>query len=395
MRMRLPLALLTFAGVRRLAAAGGATIAFALALEGGVRTGAGRDARVLSTDEVLPVAVARVTDYVTPGKVTVHGRLVASNRTRLYARAPGYVRRLVVNVGDHVQKGEIVAEIETPYDDQLAQARASLLRRQATLALAEARWRYAHLVASFQLGLSARQLVARQDADYAALQALEADANVASARTDARTELETVRQLEALSSLARVQAPFDGDITARLVSVGDAVAPTANAGRALFEVEATNPLRAFVPLSRRFVLSVHAGEPARVVVRQLPGQSFEASVLEVAHPNLPVSRPLETEILVPNEMGALRVGMDCDVTLEVPARLRLLRIPATAIVLGNRAPRVATIANDGRVRLVTVQTGATVGDDVEVIAGLDTSARLLAAPPADVTDGMQVATAAR
>lgn len=325
-------------------------------------------------------------------ELTLPGGLVANQRTLVYARATGYVKRWLVDIGDHVRAGQSLAELETPdLDQQVAQARAVLVQRQAAVHDAIAQQRLAHLSAERQSTLAAQKLVAQQDADNAVTQAKVSDGNVDSAKADVVAQRDAVRQLEDLKGFANVTAPFDGTVTKRLIEVGSLVSVgTGNTGQALFEVESTDPLRVFIRVPQTFALSVRVGESADVVVRQYPGRKFAGKVTRTASSLDPTSRTLETELVVPNGSGELLAGMYCEVTLAVQVRHRVVRVPASAIIFDASGVRVATVGKDDRVHLVTVQQGRTFGSDVELVEGLTGGERVLSAPPADVAEGMPV-----
>jgi RND family efflux transporter MFP subunit len=352
-----------------------------------------RAAQTATMQQAPPRAIVVTASAEGTGRdLTLPGGLVAMQRTLIYARASGFVRKWYVDIGDRVRTGQLLAGLDTPdLDQQLAQARASLSQRQAVVDQAEATTLYAHLSAARQNDLAARNLVAQQDADQANTQAAVSDGAVASARADVRAQRDLVRQLEDLVSFARVTAPFDGTVTERLVEVGSLVnAGAGTAAQALFEVEATDPLRVFIRVPQTFAPAAHAGEAVDVVVRQYPGRKFEGKVTRTAGALDPASRTLETQVVVPNASGALLPGMYCEVTIALDVSHRVVRVPASAIVFDAAGVRVAVVGDGGHVHMVTVQPGRNLGNEVEVVEGLDGGERVLSAPPADVTEGMRV-----
>ncbi len=324
--------------------------------------------------------------------LTLPGSLVATEHTAIYARASGFVRRWMVDIGDHVHAGQVLAILDTPdLDQQLAQARATLAQTKATLAQMTANQRYAHLTADRQGTLVAQSLVAQQDADQANTQALVSDATVRAAQANIVAQRDAVRQVEYMVAFGRVIAPFDGTITQRLTEVGSLVnAGAGTAAQALFEIEATDPVRVFIRVPQTFALSVRIDEPAYVTVRQHPGQRFVGKVTRTAGALDPTSRTLTTEVLVPNHSGELLVGMYAEVTLSVAVAHRIVRVPSTAIVFDAKGVHVAGVDEDNRVHLLVVQPGRDNGGDVEIVHGLVGGERVLATPPADVLDGMLV-----
>ncbi len=324
--------------------------------------------------------------------LTLPGGLVAEERTAIYARASGFVRRWLVDIGDRVHTGQVLAMLDTPdLDQQLAQARAMLAQTQATLAQMTANQQYARITANRQDTLVAENLVAQQDADQANTQAAVSDATVRAARANIVAQRDAVRQLEYMVSFGQVVAPYDGTITQRLTAVGSLVnAGAGTAAQALFEIEATDPVRVFVRVPQTFALSVRVDEPAYVVVRQHPGQRFVGKVTRSAGALDPASRTLTTEVQVPNHSGELLVGMYAEVTLSVAVAHRIVRVPSTAIVFDAKGVHVAGLDDDNRVHLIVVQPGRDNGNEVEIVDGLVGGERILATPPADVVDGMPV-----
>ncbi len=147
-------------------------------------------------------------------ELSLPGQTVAFTDTPIYARTSGYLKHWYFDIGAHVRKGQLLAQIETPeLDAQLRQARADLETAQANTELAGiTAHRTANLLRS-SVGLDA----GRDNAAgaYAADQAI-----VASRQAE-------VARLEELQSYENVYAPFDGAITARNTDVGDLI----NAGR--------------------------------------------------------------------------------------------------------------------------------------------------------------------
>ena len=358
----------------------------------GIRAYLDSRARAESTTEqaaARPDAVLTVTSDVRRD-LTLPGGLIADQRTLVYARATGYVRRLRADIGDNVRAGQALVELDTPdLREELAQARAALVLHEATLDQAGAGQRYAHLYAAQQRSLAALRLVNAQVAEAAGTQALLADTNLTSAQENVRAERDLVHRLQALVSAGRVVAPFNGTVTKRFVEIGGLVRADAEA-TPLFEVEATDLLRAVLRVPERFASGVHAGLRAGVVVRQYPDHTFEATVARTANVLETTSRTLRTEIAVPNRSGALLPGMDCEVTLTLADPHPLARIPASALVFDSGGPHVATLGPDGRIEWVKVELGRYWGREVEIVDGLAGGERLLSASPADPARALPV-----
>lgn len=181
---------------------------------------------------VPTVAVARPMTGSAPQDITLPGTMMAFTDAPIYARTNGYLKKWFADIGTHVKAGQQLAEIDTPeLDQQLLQARADLGTAQANARLAQTTAeRYRDLIKS--------DSVSRQDLDNAngGLEAREAA--VESARAN-------VRRLEQLQAFRRIEAPFDGVVTARNTDIGALIDSGSNA-RELFHVANVSRLRVFI-----------------------------------------------------------------------------------------------------------------------------------------------------
>jgi RND family efflux transporter MFP subunit len=236
--------------------------------------------------------------------VVLPGNIQAIEETPIYARANGYLRRRLVDIGDQVRGGQLLAEIETPeLDQQLMQARANLQQARATLELAR-------IMAERWDELERRERVARQEADQqrSALAVSQATFNAAQATVNAQEA--NVRQLETMQSFRRVTAPFDGIITARHVEAGALITAGSNTTTPqLFTVARIDTLRIYVNVPQPIVPSMQPGQTAQVLVQEFPQRSFTGQVIRTANALDPASRTLLTEVQLSNRDATLLPGM--------------------------------------------------------------------------------------
>ncbi len=280
-------------------------------------------------------------------ELTLPATLAPYQRTLVFARASGFVRRWLVDIGS------------------LTAQRMHTLFQEA--------------------------LVAKQDDDQARTQASVWEANVKAAIADIEAMRANIRQLEQLISFGRVLAPYDGTITQRLVDVGTLVnAGAGGTGAALFEIEATNPIRAFIDVPQPFAPSVRTGADAYVTVRQFPGRKFPGKVVRTAGAIDPASRTLRTEIDLPNDKGELFAGTYGEASIGVDISHPIVRVPSGAILQDARGVHVAVVDPNGRVHLTAVQLGVDNGTTVDVVNGLKGGEQIIATPPSDAADGLQV-----
>jgi membrane fusion protein, multidrug efflux system len=382
-------------GKWRLALAAAALALVAAFLAGYVPRQVSRS-RLSAVTPTAPVAPrASVTKAVAVGAgrvLTLPAGLAPNQQTLVYARASGYVRSWLVDIGDRVREGQLLVQLDTPeLQQQLAQARSALAQSTAALAQAQANRRYAHVTADREADLFAQSLISAQENDQARTQAAVWDANVHAAKASVAAQRATVAQLEQLVSYNKVHAPFDGTITRRLVAVGTLVnAGAGSTSAALFEIAATDPMLAYVEVPQVFAPSVRAGEAAKVAVRNFRGRTFAGRVTRTAGALDPASRTLRTEVQVANPSGELLAGMFVDVSLDVAVTHQVVRVPSSAIVADARGVHVAVVDGSGKVHLVEVTQGIDNGNTVDIVAGLSGGEQVIVTPPSDVRDGMEV-----
>jgi RND family efflux transporter MFP subunit len=181
------------------------------------------------------------------------------------ARAGGYLRRWTKDIGSRVEKGELLAEIETPeLDQQLSQAIAARNQTAASLDLARAR-------SSAGRPAPARCRLAAGAGRKAAALFAQAKANVAGADAN-------VQRLKQLGGFKRVVAPFAGVITRRNVDIGDLI----DSNRPLFLLSQTDPLRVYVNVPQAYAHLVKPGQKANVTQAELRGRTFTGQVARTA-----------------------------------------------------------------------------------------------------------------
>jgi membrane fusion protein, multidrug efflux system len=346
--------------------------------------------------EPLRVAVILAHAEDRSRELTLPGNLVAIQDTFVYARASGYVRRWLVDIGDRVRDGDVLAELETPeVDQQLKQSQAALSQQRAALAQAQANLDFALTTANRYQPLFEAGVVSKQITDQASAQAKVWQANVHAAEANIVAQAANVAQYEELVSYGRVTAPFDGAISERLIDVGSLVNAGSGANsQPLFHLVAIDPMRVFVQVPQTYAPSVQPGEAAEVAVRQYPGRKFAGRVTRMASALDPASRTLNTEIEVPNRGRELLPGMYAEVEMTAAVSHPVVRVPASAVIADAQGVHVAVV-DGGRVHLVRVRPGRDFGSVIELVEGLSGGEPLIVTPPTSVTEGTQVQVVAR
>jgi len=304
------------------------------------------------------------------------GTLQGFVQSPIAARAAGYLRRWTKDIGSRVEKGEVLAEIETPeIDQQLTQAVAAREQTASSMELARStveRWE----------GLRKKDVVSQQDLDEKRSSAAQARANLAAADAN-------VQRLRQLEGFKRVVAPFSGVITRRNVDVGDLIDLS---GKPLFTLSQTDPLRVYVNVPQSYAQLVKAGQPVVITQGELRGQSFKGTVARTAASIDTNTRTMQVEIALPNKEGTLMPGAYVQVSLPLQATQSLL-VPTNALLFRGEGSRVALVDKAGKVKLRAVTLGRNYGESVEVIDGVTRTDVLVLNPSDSLADGDEVAVA--
>jgi RND family efflux transporter MFP subunit len=329
-------------------------------------------AAILSVNVVQPVEGSKADDLALPGNVQ------AFTDTPIYSRTNGYLKKWYFDIGAHVRKGDLLAEIETPeIDQQLDQSRAELERMQANADLAGVtsnRWQ----------ALLAKHAVSQQEADQTRANYIAAQAAVDASRAN-------VHRLEQLQSYERIVAPFDGAITARNTDIGDLIDAGSGASnpRELFHMDSTGKLRVYVAVPEVYSDSIHDGDSATLTQDSNPNEKITGTIVRNANAIDHSTRTLNVEVDVDNAKGVLRPGAYVFVHFQLPAIGNTVTIPSNALLFRAEGLRVG-IVRDDRVQLVPVTIGHDFGNSVEITSGLTAREEVILDPSDSLANGVEV-----
>jgi RND family efflux transporter MFP subunit len=319
--------------------------------------------------------------------LSLPGSVQALEETVVYSRANGYVRRWLVDLGDRVEAGTLLADIDTPeIDQQLDQARAQLGQAEAQLAQAKANHAYSLVTLARYKVLTPQGVASQQDLDQKDAQAKVDEANVTAAEAMVRSQTANVRRFAQLKSFARVTSPFAGAVTARTVERGALVSPSTP----LFKVSANDPVRVFVQVPQDVAPTVRVDLPADITVREYSGRVFKGTVAHAAGALEPSSRTMSTEVRVPNPKGELLTGMYTQVAITLPSPHRTFELPPTAIYTDAQGVRVATVGGNDKIHMVPIVIERDTGATIEVSAGLTGDERVVRIANAEIVEGKSV-----
>jgi RND family efflux transporter MFP subunit len=320
--------------------------------------------------------------------------LQAFDRTALYPRVAGVLKTVLVDIGDGVKKGQVLAEVEAPLltleerqaaialkqakgqvreaEARVAVARAELRLAKGAIDQKQAELQSARAVLTFQkssyerfkklaeTGTVDTRLVEEKGAqleaargkvasDTIALENAKVDLEVKQTRlhqTEAALEIAQsnvesaeigVEKAQILLSFTRIRAPFDGVVTERFYHAGDFVRTGEQAGQSpLLTLEAMGRMRVIAQVSERDVPFVKPGLDVEVTFDALPNLNFPAKVSRVAAALNEKTGTMRVEIDLLNPKGRLLPGLTGTASIRIPNKApRVLLVPYTAIIDGS------------------------------------------------------------
>ena len=361
------------------------------------------------------------------------GNIGAILYTTIYARVDGYLKSRLVDIGDQVKAGQLLAEIDTPtVDEKLAQAKADLLESKAeydaqVANLKEARAKqitaeaaveksqsnveYATITAKRWQDMCTRGSVSQQSRDEkvrlldtttaelkenkanlnaakAEVESVQASVRVAAAGIVAKEA--SVKRLAFEQGFKNVIAPFDGVITLRKVDPGALITQGSQTSTLeLFQMAKIDSLRIYVNAPQRIARYLKAGMKADVVVPEYPDRKFVGLVTNVSGALDPNTRTRQTEIKIDNKDHALLPGMYAEVTMTTLREEPWIRVPGTTLVTKTDGMYVIVV-KDGNVHYQKITIGRDFGNEVEVRTGLAGGERVVVSPSDDLRDGEAV-----
>ncbi len=356
--------------------------------------------------------IARVLDL--PGSLRPY------YKANMYAKASGYIEKVLVDIGDRVKTGQLLAVIEEPeLKKQLAQSQASLAASDAGVTQAQAQLEQyirglgvaqgnlttaqASLTLQQAVYNSSKQLfqgqaISQQAFDQATSQLTGAQAGVEVARakvaaaealiqsgrsalvlSQANVQVAQARmqKFQTLLAYDQITAPFDGVITMRGIDPGDFVQSAAQGKslKPLFEIVQQRKVRVFVDVPEQEVRFVHVGTPVEITPFGYDNVHLKGNITRTADALDVATRTLRCEIDLDNPTGILRGGMYADVKI-FEHRANGVLVPQTSIINSGDDSYVMLVENNHAVE-VPVKTGLSSSLMVQIISGLKVGQQII------------------
>ncbi|MBR4299132.1 MAG: efflux RND transporter periplasmic adaptor subunit [Bacteroidales bacterium] len=310
--------------------------------------------KTVAAEEIIPtVSVQQVHMQEVPQLATYTSTIQAYVKNNIAPQTAGRISKILVDIGDFVKKGQVVAEMD---QTQLAQVELQLKNNETELN----RMRELYEVG----GLS------KSDLD-----AIEMAYNVS------RTQYENLKENATLVS------PINGVITARNYDAGDMYAMSAP----IYTVEQIVPVKMLVGISETDYSKVSKGDSVEIVADALPGKTFTGKIRKIYPTVDPATRTFTVEVVIDNNYSTLRPGMFVRATVKFGSNNSVV-IPDVAVVKqqGSGERFVYVLNEDGTVTYQKVVLGRRMGAEYEVLEGLCDGAKVVVGGQIRLKDGIKV-----
>jgi membrane fusion protein (multidrug efflux system) len=334
--------------------------------------------------------VVRVTSKAVERQVKLPGEFQPYLAVPIYAKLPGFVKRVAVDRGSTVKQGQVLVTLEAPeMQAQITEAQSKaqalgLQRAEAEAKLAAAQSTYDRLkAASATPGVVAENdvIVAQKNAEAAQALVHSYDDSIKAAQA----QVQSVKDLEQYLTL---KAPFDGIITERNVHPGALVGP-GTGSTPLLRLHQVSRLRLVVAVPEALVGAMVKGARVPFTVPAYPGETFYGVANLVAHDLDEKTRTMPVELDVKNPDLRLSAGMYPEVQWPVRRPQPSLLVPPTSIVTTTERTFVVRV-NNGVAQWVNVSRGARVGDLIEVFGALKEGDTIVRRGTDEIREGARV-----
>jgi RND family efflux transporter MFP subunit len=341
--------------------------------------------------------------------VTLTAELEPYYEVDVMAKEAGYIRHMLVDIGDHVKAGQLLCVIEIPeLQDDLQRAKADVQTATAEQSAAEqdrkramATEAIAHLSYTRILDVSKKApgLVPLQDVDVAHSRDLEGEAQVASAEQHVQASVSRLQAAKsaldheaALFAYTKIVSPLNGVVTQRFASDGAMIqAGTSSNTQAMpvVHIAQDDVLRLMLPVPEAYVGTAHNGQPVSVTVPAL-NRSFSGKVTRFADRVQASTRTMTAEVDLKNTTRDLIPGMYAQVQLNLADAPNAIAVPIAAVDGTGNASKAYVVDSAGLVHVRTVSTGIQNPQFVQVVSGVQPGESVILGNHSGLQDGERV-----
>lgn len=287
--------------------------------------------------------------------LTIPGELLPNETVQIRAKVPGYIRKINIDIGSKVRKGQVLATIDAPEMNTRVQ------ELEAKVAAADARYQ------SSKDYYDRLNIASKADGVIAASELEKTKNQMLADKAEYIANQHAVSSYKKIGNYLAIIAPYSGTITKRNIDRGSFVG---NANESpLFELEDNSKLRLKVPIPEVYSGADLLNNSAEITTRSLPDKKFKASLYRKSGSIDQRTRSEVWEFEISNRDGTLKPGSYADVKLHFVRPQSSFVVPSSAVVTTLEKRFVIKVINN-TTKWVDVRPGFNIGEKQEVFGDL-------------------------
>ncbi len=310
--------------------------------------------------------------------VTASGKIEAENSANLSTRMMGYVTKVHVKVGQHVNAGQLLVSINSS-DLQAKRAQVEAAVLQATAGYNNAKKDYDRFTNLFK----------QQSASQKELDDMTARYEMAKAGLEGAKQMRN--EVQAQFSYSNITAPFSGEVTNTFVKEGD----MANPGMPLVSVEGASRLQVTAMVAESDINSIHKGMPVTVLVKST-NTTLNGEVAELSLSAKNTGGQYLVKINLAKTSSKILSGMFVNVQFPIQNKMQstekttAVLVPQSALVHQGQLTGIYTVGTGNVAILRWLRIGKVMGDQVEVFSGLSTNEQYIVSAEGKLFNGAKI-----
>jgi membrane fusion protein (multidrug efflux system) len=307
--------------------------------------------------------------------ITLPGELVANENVQIRAKVQGFIRKINVDIGSKVRKGQVLAIIDAPeINSRVQELNAKVKAAQSRYQSSKDYYDRIHIASKAEGVIAGSEL--ERTKNQMMTDSAEYNAAVFAASS--------YRQI---GSYLAILAPFTGTITERNIEAGTFVGNPNE--KPLFELQDNAKLRLRVAVPEIYTGAVLAGNAGDLVTRSFPDKKFKANLVRISGSIDNQTRAETWEFEVPNTNRELKPGSYADVKLIFKRHQNSFVVPVSAVVTTLEKKFVTKVINN-TTAWVDVRTGFNMGEKLEIFGELNAGDTLVLKPTEELKTGTPV-----
>lgn len=344
---------------------GSLTVISALLLTSCSESEAKQNAVTIKTPSRQEIVTKPISQMQPEYELSVSGELMPAEQVSLYAKVNGFVKKLHVDIGDPVKKGQLLAVLEAPEMDQ------RLISDQSSEQKLQSDYLYA------QQNLERLQEAAKTEGAVAAIELDRAESAMNSAKSAFASSQAQTGHSAQMQKYLHVVAPFNGVITERNVSEGALVGP--GSGQPVFRVADEQNLKLKIALPEKHSGSVTDAMAVSFTVNSQPGKQFSASLSRSSGIINSQNRALSLEFDVNNADQELSGGEYAQVQLKLKRKMPTFWVSPNNI-LSTQSGLFVLTKNREEIHRIAVKEGVRLDTVTEIFGNLKTGDLIVQRP---------------